>query len=756
MKNQNQFVARAVLASILALLPFEMALAQGAGAVETDASNEAEDPAALGDVVEVDEIVVTATREEEPVLEVPTSVTVQSMERLRQRGFVVGTDEFRGVPGVFVRRGGGDNDEFPLISIRGLTGNHGNDTFLAMIDGVPFVSPDEEVLLYEVPYDVVDSVEIVRGPVSALYGRGGIGGAVNYRTRPLTGDRTQITLSGGNEGFARGGALIERAFDNGAGLMLSANHEEFDGWRENSEREITSLFLKGSIPVGERGKLNSYLTYYDRFSEVPSVIPTTPDGTIIDVGGGSEAYIGFEPTFNDVEGLIGALKYEHSISDTLGLQFTGQVRDFEREGGLNFYSQSGFDPENTTVGFNGFGSENESTIFYGEGTLTWSAGGRHSIVAGLAAERAEMDKSENWSGAFGFGCPGSPFGFSFYSIFVDYSTGEVLNDTPDNFCFRRNEVRVAADMTNTFYGAFIQDEISLTDRWTLTLGLRYDEFDREIDFRILDTEPSDQTVTGDSDAVTPKISLSYRYGGGMLYGSYSEGFNSNFGPLFQWDPTQFARVERPTTLDNYELGWKGRGLDGRLEWETAVFFLEQNDRRVFVSNPDPFGPDQVATTGQLYSSRGLEASLRFRPTQRTQAVFNYAYVDPEWDELILPGRFGAPDQNFSGATPTGVPENTFYVDLEHEFSRWATARLTYEWYDDYLVDLANRVSAGGYDLLGISASFNVSSNAVVDVSITNLLDEEYFFFLSGLDNTLASRVTPGVPRLARATLRWKF
>ena len=135
------------VATVAALMPIDLALAQSTGAAEAD---------------EIDEIVVTATRDEKPLLEVPASITVQSTAELRQKGFVVGTDEFRGVPGVFVRRGGGDNDEFPSISIRGVTGNHGNDTFLAMIDGVPFVGPDEEVLLYEVPYGVIEQPQLCR------------------------------------------------------------------------------------------------------------------------------------------------------------------------------------------------------------------------------------------------------------------------------------------------------------------------------------------------------------------------------------------------------------------------------------------------------------------------------------------------------------------------------------------------------------------------------------------------------------------
>ncbi|MCG8460858.1 MAG: TonB-dependent receptor plug domain-containing protein, partial [Holophagales bacterium] len=87
----------------------------------------------------LDEIVVTATRRGKPLLEVAASVTVQDVAELRAKGFNYGTDEFRGVPGVFFRRGEGDGEEFPFISIRGVTGNHGNDTFLALVDGIPFV-----------------------------------------------------------------------------------------------------------------------------------------------------------------------------------------------------------------------------------------------------------------------------------------------------------------------------------------------------------------------------------------------------------------------------------------------------------------------------------------------------------------------------------------------------------------------------------------------------------------------------------------
>lgn len=702
-----------------------------------------------------DPVVVTATRTEKTVLETPAALTVQDLGELRQRGFTYGTDEFRGVPGVFFRRGEGDGEEFPFISIRGVTGNHGNDTFLALIDGVPFVGPDEEVLLFEVPYPIVDQVEIVRGPVSALYGRGAIAGAVNYRTRTPSEDRTELAVSAGSDDFYSGQAVIERELESGAGVLASVSYEDFEGWRENSARETSSVFLKGVIPTDASSTLTGWLSYFDRNAEVPSVIPTLADGTIVDVFGGTESFLGQKPTRNNITGWIGALRYERTLSDNISFQTTLQARNFDSDVRLNFYDYFEFDPSNTIMGVNGFASRNDADILYGEALLNWTEG-RHHIVAGISAERATLDEQDRWSGEL------DPFftgecGFRFYAILIDYSTGEVVNDQPDNACFVREQLRTAAETKNSFHGVFVQDEISLTDRLTLTLGGRFDAFEREIDFSVIGTEPTDTSASGDADAFAPKASLAYDYGNGLLYASYGRGFNSNFGPVFQWEPDQYVRDEAPTTIDSYEVGWKGKTPDNRFSWETSLFYLQQKDRRIFVPNPDASGPPTLATTGQEYSSRGFEGSVTFRPTEQTSLLVNYTYLDPEWDELTIAGSFGGPDIDFSGKTPQGVPQNMFYVEASQEISSWLTGRVSYEWYDDYFVDLSNSVEDGQYDLLNLSATISppAAKNLSIDLSVTNALDKEYFYYFAG-SRTAATNITPGVPRQVRVTLRTRF
>lgn len=696
-----------------------------------------------------DVIVVTATRTEKPLLETPAAITVQNLDDLRELGFTYGTDEFRGVPGVFFRRGEGDGDEFPFVTIRGVTGNHGNDTFLALIDGIPFVGPDEEVLLTEIPYGSVENVEIVRGPVSALYGRGAIAGAVNYLTRTPTRNGARLEFTGGSDDYYRAAGGVEGVFGDFS-LLADAAYENYEGWRENSARETVNLFLKGVWSPTDQTALTAYLSYINRDAEVPSTIPTLEDGTIVDVIGGRESFLGLAPTSNDVEGFIGALRLNHDLAENLSIQVTGHARQFDSDVRLNFYDAFGFDPSRNVMAINGFASQTDAKVFVGEAIVNWETG-RHNIVAGVSGERATLDEEDRWTGQFGFTFE---CGFAFYLVEIDYTTGEVLNR--DNPCFVNDQLRTAADTTNSFWSTFVQDEIALTSNLTLTVGARYDAFRRKVDFDVLGTFPTDEVAEGDEGAFAPKASLAYDYGPGLIYASYGRGFNSNFGPVFQWDTSQFARVERPTTIDSFEIGWKGAGFDGRFEWEGALFYLEQRNRRLFVANPDPMGPSSLATTGQVFSSRGIETSFRFYPTDGTKLVVNYTYLDPEWDELIL-SSFGG-EIDLTGTDPTGVADHIVYVELNQDITDWLSARATYEYYSDYQVTQANNVpERGAFDLVNLSATARLPGrdDFSLSLSVLNLFDNEYFYFFGGLREA-ATNVTPGPPRQFRATLRKTF
>lgn len=697
-----------------------------------------------------DTIVVTATRSEQALTNVPADVTVKEIDELRRDGFTFGTDEFRGVPGVSFRRGEGDGDEFPFVSIRG---SNGTDGYLTLIDGIPFVGNDEEGVLNVVPYSALQRVEIVKGPVSALYGRGALYGAVNYITRSPRENRVVGAVSAGSDDYYRAEASVSRRLGGNAGLYLSGFYEDYGGWREQGGRRVLNLFGKLDADLGDRTTGTLYANYADRRSEAANGLPVDANGRVIDVAGGSRAFLGFGAPRVDITGGIAAARIEHRASDDLTLTATGQWRRFDTALFLNFYDPFGFDPARGIFAVNGIRSDARQEVFYGEATADWRRGAHH-IVAGLSGERGTARSLKRWSGENGF-TPAC--GFNFYLIAIDWRTGDVVNR--DRPCFVINNPQSRDRFVNHFWGAFVQDEVALSDRWFLTVGGRYDSFRRRARFDPIPGTTSGSRDDARAEAFSPKAALSWRYAGGQVYAAYGRGFNSNFGNGFEWDANQYARPEqRPTTLDSYEIGWKGQALGDTLRFALAAFHSVQRNRRQVIPNPAAEtnfdAPSNLITFGDRYEVTGAEALLDIRPRNGTSVLLSYSHLAPRWGDYVLQTSAGPVD--LSGTTPVGVARNTAYVAAEQRVMKWLSARAILEWYDDYAITQDNRVSGGGYELVTLNARIQPQGwrGMSLDLTLMNALDRRYFFQFGG--RTAPTYAVPGPPRQFRATLRSAF
>ena len=129
-------------------------------------------------VFESDEIVVTASRREQPALSVPVSVSILSAEDLSRRNVISLDDALRSISGVQVL----DNQ----INIRGSSGfayNTGSRVLL-MLDGRPLLTADSDgIPLEALPSSEIQRIEVLKGPGSALYGSGALGGVINVITK---------------------------------------------------------------------------------------------------------------------------------------------------------------------------------------------------------------------------------------------------------------------------------------------------------------------------------------------------------------------------------------------------------------------------------------------------------------------------------------------------------------------------------------------------------------------------------------------
>ena len=703
------------------------------------------------DPIAVQQVVVSATRQADEILDVPSAVAVRDVDELRQSGFLYGTDEFRRIPGISFRRGEGDGDEFPFVSIRGLTGTEG---YLALVDNIPLVGIFEEPLLSEVPYDALERIEVVKGPASALYGRGALYGAVNYVTRAPRRNRSTVAVTVGEQDLRRATLALERRVGGSAGLLLQATLEDAGGWREHGSREIASLFAKGTFPLGTQGSGSLYAVWSQRSAELPNGLPLGEDGDVLFPPGSPQAFVGFGNPSNEHEVAMTALKLERALAPGVRLEFAGHARRSDADSRRNLYDPFGFDSSRSVYGINGIRSLLLHEVLFGESTLR-VARGRHEMLIGLMGEKAWINADNDWTGQNGF----TPeCGFTFFLIEIDYRTGRILND--GHPCFETDAPLTRSRFWNDTWGLFVQDQIRLSSRLRATVGLRYDAYSRDAAFEPLPGLNDGGTTGAQADALSSKLALSWRSEAGQVYASYGRGFASNFGPTFEWNPAEYAREpNRPTTVDNYELGWKGVLADGRVRFDVAGFHTTQRNRRTTIPNPaaeeDFSAPFNLVTYGQVYRVRGAEFSLAARVTATTSVEAAYSRVDAKWEELLLTG-FGGDQIDLSGEVPRGVAPNTFHASLSQRIGRSTTVKSSFEWYDDYQLTQDNSFTNGAYGLLSLDASFELDwrEGLLLNIGATNVLDTEYYFYFGGRERL--TYATPGPPRQIRAGLRAAF
>jgi len=193
-------IARLSLPLSIALLSVPMARAQ------------------VEDVTELDPVIVTATRTAETADETLASVTVVDRTEIDRRQSKTMTDVLRGLPGVALSNNGGPGKNTSLF----LRGTNANQT-LVLIDGVKVGSATTGTTPWQnIPVELIERVEVVRGPRSSLYGSEAIGGVVQIFTR--RGQGGPLTPR-----FSVGAGTYDTARING-GLSGGTSTDAGDGW----------------------------------------------------------------------------------------------------------------------------------------------------------------------------------------------------------------------------------------------------------------------------------------------------------------------------------------------------------------------------------------------------------------------------------------------------------------------------------------------------------------------------------------------
>ncbi|HNP36691.1 MAG TPA: TonB-dependent receptor [Woeseiaceae bacterium] len=691
----------------------------------------------------IEEIVVTATRRESSIQDVPYNISAISGKDLEAALITDQVDLMRAMPGVaVVDRGYRNSGVINGIMIRGVNVD-GAAFGDYQLSAVPTVSTyiNETPLYANFVLRDIERVEVLRGPQGTLYGSGSLGGTVRYITRDPVFDEfsglVNVVASqvDGSDGVGwSGDATVNFGFSDTAAIRVNVGTMDLPGITDYVN--VYDLDANG-IPVAPNGVLDPTASYH-----------VVEDADTVDIDYGRISLL-YEP--NDKFRLraayqiqsddIGGRRQETVNSDGYGrpyqhyengsIQLEPSSRDvdlasLEMEFDLGFAtltsSTSNYNHEGDSISENtGFYAQAGFLAFYYNYPRPMASAVRTYSDDGFVQELRLVSNGESKFdyvlGAYyidqdlGSTQQSLLVGFKqWWDTFLPAAAGAVTGDK--DFDYARTE---------NYQDRSLYGEISyhFTDAFQTTLGLRY--FDSDFTNNtfvalplytgLFPPETSEFEVKDDGVLFKLNASLDISEKS-TIYGTISEGYRrggSNAVPTtgaFAEDPG-WLRYDSDSVV-NYEIGIKSSFAKVRLS--AAAFYVDWQDPQVNTSTTN-WG-FYSAINGDSASTKGLEFELDGYVNENFEYRLGYAYVDAKLDAPIFSPDNTVTPSALAGATLPGTAEHTlnatgiFTVDLAND-KQWVTRLGAY-----YQSDTRNAIST--------SPTFNVKLDAftLVDLSTT--------------------------------------
>lgn len=639
----------------------------GASASVSAAANEEASDAKL------DEIVVSATRIDKRIKEIPAAVSAVTRDDIQLGRQQLALDEsLAGVPGVFMQSRYNFSRDL-RIAIRGFgaRSSFGIRGIKIIVDGIPESLPDGQGQSDAIDLGSAQQIEVIRGASSSLYGNAS-GGVINITSeRGAAEPFAETRVARGDFGYEK----YQLKFGGAAGrlnYLVNLSDLRYDGYRIHSKTENSLL--------------NARLLYaIDKDSELDVVLNLTDQPMAQDPGGINLAQAQTDPTSarqqnvdfdagEELEQQRLGLRYEKSFGENHALRLRNYYvwRDFANK-----------------LPFTGGGSTRFERFFVGGGAA-YAHTGRlfdrtNNLIVGLDVDRQKDDRQrfDNNMGVIG-------------SLLADQD--EIVTST----------------------GLFVQNEIALTDALALTLGLRYDEIKYEVEDKFL--SDGDDSASRTLDEFSPMVGIVYSpFESANIYATISTAFESPT-TVELTNPSGtggFNAQVDPQLATNYEIGIRGT-IGERNSFEFALFSIDVEDELI------PFevgGRDIFENAGQS-SREGIELAYASKPIDALSIGLSYTYSEFKFDRFVNDS-----GTDFSGNTIPGIPEEVLWGELVYTSQSGFYAAVEGRNVGKIYANNANTVAVDSYTV--VDARAGVADwrfgNWVFEpfIGVNNLTDERY-------------------------------
>ncbi|MFT4823172.1 MAG: iron complex outermembrane receptor protein [Limisphaerales bacterium] len=680
---------------------------------------------------QLEEIVVTARARSETLQDVPATITAFTENQIENMGIQRAEDFVYMTPGVtFVNTvEAGDSS----LSIRGISGARDGETnFAFLVDGILYTNPSA----FNREYPDLTQIEVLKGPQGALYGRSAAGGAVIMSTRkPSDEFEGKVKVSAAQHGtYTAMGTIAGPLGENIAG-RLTVDHRTTDGFLENefyndevvNDFEETGVSLRLVFDPSDTLSIDTKLRYseveagaiaFNAAFELPFFVGALEgvSGFGVDNTAASVDVNDFDFVFSpnvDPENKQETIEFSIKVDKELDIGtltawalYSDQEQSFIADGtsgAFGFYDGTTSCQESAVARslFLGDGTPTAAPTFNLDGTADGRFLPPYSPTTCDGYQYQERNQ-EDFSAQIqltssGDGALRWQVGAYYLNIERTVGVAQLEDDgrrnLPSSFVNEFTDALVLDDFTTDVFAVFGSINYDISDRMELSVAIRYDREDREVENKVpspadgflstnidycstffvggctlngvplegtpwnpafidLDTGEVRASVADRDetfDAVQPKISLTYDVGEDTtLFASWGVGFKTggfnNLGgtetiELFLVNPDGLPiappEVYEEETSSAFEVGFSSTMLDGSLQLNGAVFYTEVDDMQFFEFYVGPFGLLRTVEAIDEVTIKGFELGASWQLNTSLRLDAGYSQIDGEIDKMTV-------------------------------------------------------------------------------------------------------------------------
>jgi outer membrane receptor protein involved in Fe transport len=619
--------------------------------------------------ISLDELVVTGTRSETPLLEQAGNtgkISEEEIDLVRPDHI---TEIANRVSGVNIQHGNGQEH---LTSIRSpvLTGGAGAGSFLYLEDGIPLRAAGFANVngLFEVGYEQAGGIEVVRGPGSAFYGSNAVHGLLNVLSRaPSLELEREIDLSVGPHDLYTAKATVSDTVGN-HGYRVNVLGTTDGGYVSESGYDQQKVSLRHDY-FGDIDSFKTLFSYTNLNQETAGYITgfkAYEDESLSRENPNPEAY-------RDAKSYRLSTEWERELSDSSSFRLTPYIRHTEMEFLMHFLP----------------GQATETNKHSSVGLLsayTKDLEGGHKVIAGLDLEYTEGELTE-----------------------IQYN--------PTRFSFLEGE-HYNYDVDATVIAPYIHSEWQILDRTRMTAGLRYEytryDYTNHADSltfgtRYLrpdsgrDTFGNFSPKLGFVQELSDDVAAFVNYSRGARAPQTTDLYRAQITPSL----TGSADSEK---IDSYEIGLRKVG-DG-LRYEIVAYHMKKRDYFFTDSSNEnvPNGKTQ---------HNGLELGMFYPFNSTFDIAANLTFAKHEYDF----------DKASSGIEKgdylVTAPKRMGNIRLGWNVTPVTRAELEWVHMSEYYVNDGNTAKYEGHDVFNLRASHDVTENFTVYGRVKNLFNTDY-------------------------------